>query len=366
MGRIYQQTASRFYFMDYRDAQGVRHRESTRTTDREEAGRVLKVREGKVAGGQPILPRADQVKYDELAADLVMHYATTGTREAKEAGYRLAHLKAFFTGRRAVEIRQALVTQYVAQRQAEQASNGTINRELAVLVRMLNLADENDKLVRVPRIRKLDEAAPRQGFFEPEQFRAVCPRLPVDLQVAAMIGYTFGWRMQSEILTLERRHLDLAAGTLRLDPGMTKNGESRQVAIPAELLPVLREQVARVDALQRKLGRIIPYLFPFLSGAKRAGTRRDDFRKAWASACRAAGVAGRLRHDLRRTAVRNMERESVPRSTAMQITGHKTEAMYQRYAIVSEADHRDAARRLGGIVSGIVRGVAVETRSASV
>jgi integrase len=366
MGRIYQQTGSRFYFMDYRDTQGVRHRESTRTTDREEAGRVLKVREGKVADGQPILPRADQVKYDELAANLVTHYATTGTRDATEAGYRLAHLKMFFMGRRAIEIRQALVTQYVAARQAAKASNGTINRELAVLVRMLNLAYENDKLVRVPRIRKLDEATPRQGFFEEEQFLAVYHRLPVDLQAAAMIGYTFGWRTQSEILTLERRHLDLAAGTLRLDPGMTKNGEGRQVSIPVELLPVLREQVARVDALQRKLGRIIPFLFPFLSGRSRAGHRRRDFRKAWATACKAAGVAGRLRHDLRRTAVRNMERTGVPRSTATQITGHKTEAMYRRYAIVSEADHRDAARRLGGIVSGIVAGSALETRIASV
>jgi integrase len=62
----------------------------------------------------------------------------------------------------------------------------------------------------------------------------------------------------------------------------------------------------------------------------------------WASACKAAGVAGRLRHDLRRTAARNLERAGVPRGVAMQITGHKTEAMYRRYAIVSEADHREA------------------------
>ena len=44
----------------------------------------------------------------------------------------------------------------------------------------------------------------------------------------------------------------------------------------------------RVDALQKRLGRIIPFLFPYLSTAKRigkrAGDRRRDFRKAWASA----------------------------------------------------------------------------------
>jgi hypothetical protein len=60
-----------------------------------------------------------------------------------------------------VEIRQALVTEYVARRQTEKASNGTINRELAVLARMLNLAYENDKLARVLTLKKLEEAGAR-------------------------------------------------------------------------------------------------------------------------------------------------------------------------------------------------------------
>ena len=92
------------------------------------------------------------------------------------------------------------MTLYVAQRQTAGAANGTINRELAVLVRMLRLAYRNGKLLRVPVLDTLKEAGARQGFFERDQFEAVCRRLPPDLQVAAMIGYTFGWRMQSEIL----------------------------------------------------------------------------------------------------------------------------------------------------------------------
>jgi integrase len=67
------------------------------------------------------------------------------------------------------------------------------------------------------------QAPPRQRFFEREQFEAVRRRLPDDLQVAVSLAYTFGWCMQSEVLTLERRQLDLDAGTLRLDPGSTKN-----------------------------------------------------------------------------------------------------------------------------------------------
>jgi len=81
-------------------------------------------------------------------------------------------------------------------------------------------------------------------------------------------------------------------------------------------------------------------------------------REAWRTACRAAGLPGLLVHDLRRSAVRNMERAGVPRSTAMKMTGHKTESVYRRYAIVSDADLQDAARRLSmGTQSGTLAGV---------
>jgi len=51
-------------------------------------------------------------------------------------------------------------------------------------------------------------------------------KLPLELQVAALVGYILGWRKR-EVLDLERRQLDLSTGTLRLDPGATKNREGR-------------------------------------------------------------------------------------------------------------------------------------------
>jgi integrase len=101
-------------------------------------------------------------------------------------------------------------------------------------------------------------------------------------------------------------------------------------------------QVARARALEKKTNRIIPWLFPHLDGVHTA-TRVFDLRKSWAHACRDAGVPGVLFHDLRRSAVRNMEQAGVPRSVAMKISGHKTEAVYRRYAIVSDADLAAAA-----------------------
>jgi integrase len=325
-----------------------------------EARRFLRVKEGKAASGEPVLPRVDRIRYEEIRQDLLNHYTTTGRRKVKEVGWRLKHLDRFFHGRRVCDITDALVTTYVARRQEQGASNGTINRELATLKPMVRLAYKHRKAGRLLLVERLKESAPRAGFFEDEQYRAVVRHLPADLRVAVGIAQRFGWRMRSEVLPLERRHLDLEQGTLTLDPGSTKNTDGRKVYLTPDLKVALAEQVARVDDLQRRLAqgsdvaRIIPYLFPHLTGKRRAGRRRTAFYKAWRTACRRAGVPGMLTHDFRRTAVRNMERTGVPRSVATKLTGHRTEAVYRRYAIVSDADLREASARLAGTILGTV------------
>ena len=84
----------------------------------------------------------------------------------------------------------------------------------------------------------------------------------------------------------------------------------------------------------------------------RDGKPIRNFRRAWKAACKAAGCPGRIPHDLRRTAVRNLDRAGVSQSVAMQITRHKTCSVYRRYRIVSSEDLRGGLQRLTGM--GIV------------
>jgi integrase len=371
----------KFWWIQYYD-HGKRVRETTENTKESVAKSILKSREGKVANGEPILPRQNRILYDELVKDLIAYYKTTGKRGIQEVEDRLAHLNLFFNKMRGVNITPALITEYVQKRQGETThinvekegeeepekratSNRTINIELAILRKALRLAYENGKLQRVPPIRGLKEASPREGFFEQEQYGAVRRALPEDLRAVVTIAYTFGWRIKSEVLPLQRRHLDLKARTLRLDPGSTKNGEGRIVYLTPELLGLLGEQLDRVDELGRKTGQIIPWLFPHLSG-KHLGKPRTCFRKTWETACKKAGIPGRILHDFRRTAVRNMERSGVPRSVAMKLTGHKTESVYRRYAIVSDADLQEATLKLTATSTATSGNVQVDAARAKV
>ncbi len=121
------------------------------------------------------------------------------------------------------------------------------------------------------------------------------------------------------------------------DTGMTKNDHGRTVYLDDELKEVVEKQ----RDLQKKTGKLTPFVFrnPAHTG------RISDFRGAWDGACQRAGLGNRLFHDLRRTAVRNMVRAGVPERVAMQISGHQTRSVFDRYNIVSEEDLKRAAKQ---------------------
>jgi integrase len=272
------------------------------------------------------------------------------------------HLLPFFGGRRASNVTTADIQEFVAKRQSAEAHNATINRELAALKRAYALAVRAGKLLNRPYIPMLQEDNVRTGFFERKQFECVRKRLPEHLQAVVQFCYITGWRCNSEVLPLQWRQVNFKAGMVRLEPGMTKNKEGRAFPFTNELRVLLEDQRRKADVLQREKGEIIPWVFPLPKDFRnhRAGSAIEDFRWHWKKACRAAGLPGRLVHDFRRTAVRNLERAEVPRSVAMKMTGHKTESVYRRYAIVSEGDLKEAAARLNelsgaaGTITGTV------------
>ncbi len=196
----------------------------------------------------------------------------------------------------------------------------------------------------------LKEKNVRTGFFEPEQYQSVLAHLPAEIKPSIEFAYLTGWRITSEVLPLEWHRVDFAAGEVRLDRGTTKNGDGRVFPISAELRTLLQAQRAEHERLKQS-GVIVPWVFFREIAEGRGGNKKPhpivSFTKAWRSACRAAGCPGRIPHDLRRTAVRNLVRAGIPERVAMMMTGHKTRSVFERYNIVSGGDLLDAARKLG-------------------
>jgi integrase len=142
---------------------------------------------------------------------------------------------------------------------------------------------------------------------------------------------------------------------IRLEPGVTKDREGREFPFTAlpQLAELLRDQRDRTEALEKKQGQIICHVF------HRKGKPIHSYVRAWKAACTAAKLKGRLVHDLRRTAVRNLERAGVSRSVAMQLTGHKTEAVSRRYAITSAADLAEGVAKLAVLHDAPIAGKTV-------
>jgi hypothetical protein len=207
---------------------GLRHEESARTQKKEEAKRLLRLREGDIAKGLAITSKTGRMTFDEAAADVIADYKVNRKRSLNVAELRIKkHLTPFFGGRRMVSITTSEVRAYILKRQGDvivvRKARGTepeitkpvsvaeINRELTLLKRCFSLAVKEGKLVAKPHIPKLDERNTRTGFFEREQFEAVRAHLPAALRPIVEFAFITDWRVTSEILPLEWRRVDLRA-----------------------------------------------------------------------------------------------------------------------------------------------------------
>lgn len=318
---------------------GKKHRESTGTTVRGEADQKLRDRMKAVDEGAPPEP-SKPVTVATLQKLVENDYSTNGRKSSRNVTAAFSHLVDYFGDREAKAITVAAVEAYRAHRQEQGAKPATVNRELAQLRRGYRLAIKGELLSRRPAFSLAAEHNRRRGFFEVDQFEAVMPKLPEHLQPLMRFLYWTGWR-SAEARGLEWRQVDRKAGVVRIED--TKSGEPR--TIPYKALPALHEvieaqwkrraalmrEAATQDGKRKRLARIVPFVF-----CTPRGHRITDYSTAWAEACTKAGLPGRIVHDFRRTAARNMLRAGIPQAVAMLIAGWKTDSVFRRYAIVDE------------------------------
>lgn len=369
-GRIFRRKDTALWWCAYY-LRGKEYRESTGEADEQKALKFLKRRLKEVGADQIgakafVGPQQERVTVAELLDALERDYRLREKWDCKVAS-NLRPLHDHFGSCRALDVGSEPIGDYIEGLQEQGYTNATINRRTQLLGQAYKVAIRNKRLSAAPFIPRLSEVGnERQGFFETEDFEAVIEHLPEYLRDFVRFAFITGWRKGS-IQSL--RWQDVAENVIYLRAENSKTHKPETVPLEGELREIIeRRRAAAVLQGPEGTACFAEYVF------HRDGEPVGDFRKAWAAACCAAGVGkmvcpgcgrdvneerqcarcgrswtreelnyvGRIFHDLRRTAARNMVAAGVPPQVAMTITGHRTDAMFRRYAIVSEEQKREA------------------------
>lgn len=260
-----------------------------------------------------------------------------------------SHLRESFGSKAAAEIKPTDIANYVTSRREAGMSNGTCNRELAILKAALRHGARLEMIERVPMFpRKLKEGKPRQGFVEETQYKNLMSKAQDPwLRCFVGLGFNFGMR-KGELLALRVRDADLLEGWLTITD--SKNGESRRVALTHETTALLTECIRgkQPDA----------FILTRPDGSRVAQPRKD-----WYSLCCRCSLGkmivetdadgkththyeGLQMHDLRRSAARRLVRRGCSEKVTMTICGWKTRWVFDRYNIVNERDVEQAKNLL--------------------
>ncbi len=247
---------------------------------------------------------------------------------------------------------------------------------------MFTLAQRENKIKHLPFFPMLTENKPRQGTLPHEKYGVLLAALPDYIRPIVVIAFNTGMR-RGEILGLRWSDIKWMDRIIRIED--SKNNDAREIPFTDELETLLKAQFAK-----RQEGcDFVCFRINRLGHAQRVG----NFRKVWSRVCAELGLAkmesvvdaagnpqfqkpryehskpkpkvrytGLLLHDLRRTFISDAEHSGAPRHEVMKISGHRSEAVYKRYAIENRKNRRAALDQIAayraqkvGDISGAVQ-----------
>jgi integrase len=341
-GSIYHR--GRIYWIAFTDRNGEQVFESTKSTEEKAARALLRKRLGEVEA-DTFTEGTDKVKISQLCDLVIDDYRNNDRGSIPKAERSSRRIKGYFGHLRAHDISAVskLVEKFKKERRKE-ASNASINRELAFLKRGYNLGIEMQMINRKPVIKMLEEDNVRQGFFEYPEYDALRNAAPVWFKPVVTFSYFVPWR-KANVLGLQWKYVDLAHRVIDIPATDTKNKKAIKVKLAGELLEMLQ-------GLYEKRNTLCPFVFT------RDGKQiNPDIRDVWWNGCVTAGLGiwkevddkkvyeGKLFHDFRRTGCRDIVRSGVSEHVAMMISGHKTRSVFDRYNIITDKDLEEAAER---------------------
>ena len=252
----------------------------------------------------------------------------------------LKHLSKFFGGRMLSEIGSFLVEKYKLIRKEEDAEPATVNRELACLRHMFNMAIKWKKVQANPvrEVRFMKEPKGKERILtEEEEVRLLnAIRLTTKsqhLEPIIITALNTGMR-KAEILNLKWSNVDFQKGYIQVEG--TKNGENRKIPMNKKLTEALEsaKKVSKGEYVFSENGK--PY---------------GDVKTGWWTALEKAKIEGFRFHDLRHTFGSRLGMKGYDIKTIAELMGHKDIKMTMRYSHPTPEHKRRAVESLDGVTS---------------
>jgi integrase len=336
-GSIIHRAGTKNLYIRYYAADGRQIQEAVGSPVKEVAENLLQQRLGE--RGLGIRPAQDVKtrRYEDLRDSYVEEHSVSRFASAKSS---IDHLNGFFAEMSVLDIDTDTIRAFIKKKREQGLADPTIRRILVNLRTMFNQAKREGKIrhTDVPYFPMPADSKPRKGFLAPDQFNKLLEHIPAHLKPVVKFSYITGCRI----------------GAAKKSTWAMVARDCSEIELPGEIIktgePLTLPLVGPLAEVATTLKRM------FRDESKPVFDVRD-LRYSWYEACAASGFGvydsktrvfrGLKLHDFRRSAARNLIRAGVDRGTAMSITGHKTESVFERYNITDATDRKDALIRVG-------------------
>ena len=265
---LYRRKRSRFWWISY-TVEGVQKFQSTKTTSKELARKILKKREGEIALGLFRVGWAgDRMNFRQLTEEFVRsHTSTLSIKSQRNHRIFMKNLQGFFGERRLTAINQQMVEEYRDYRRQqplkwhpERITKGaTVNRELECLQCMFQFAVRRRYIPENPasEVRHFDERRERpiKRMLTVEEEQRLLGAAPPYLRVGIFLLAQTGGRTYSEGLSLRWDQVDLDNAVIHLSGELKTDASAQPVPLTSLACQVLSRWKAELPSTS-------PYVFP--------------------------------------------------------------------------------------------------------
>jgi integrase len=317
---------------------GRQHCESTGTTNKRLAQKILNKRLGEIIEGRFQLPNSNPPRLQQFSEDFLESIRHNNTK--KRYASSIANLRAHFGDVRLSDFNLERIEQFKYARLSVKVRAATVNRDLAVLRQMLKIA-ERKRLIRSAPFREIEMLEERKERRQPhiltfDEEKRLLAAAADHIQVLAILILETGLRSGREALALKWTDIDFVNESIRVRQSKTLAGQ--------RIVPMSSRCNAELLRWHEKFGpNFSEYVF---ADPRYPETHLRDVRGAWANALRAAGLEHFWLYDLRHTFASRVTQAGVSHIFLAQIMGHSSPSILQTYAKAIDEYKRSAISKL--------------------